>query len=407
MTSSSIVVSAYAANPYVSGESAVGADIILLTAQVARHRGLSVLAITNHRSAPDLRAEIMRKHLSSTVRVEEVGPNLRPLIARHIPHRLQYLAWLIAARKILSKYPANILYHHHVTFASELTPPPFNSKAQAFRVWGPVGSKQNPEVHLVSRLGPQRWPYFVLHKSLSFLKPPLLAINAWISKADLVLTQTRTSVPHRRGVKIQHFPNTVVASSEHDLIVDKKTLSAPSIKILCVARIIPLKRLEIAIEVMVRQELSDATLTIVGQSPARANYLLRIAHDLGVADRVHFPGALSRDSVLSQMHSATVLLHPSSSEGAAAVVGEAVSVGLPVVCFDRTGAADSLRLCGGAGVVVCTKTPDRIGAVVKAVIDASQLPSAPPSTFWSEDRMRSRIDSIVDLAAAQQTKKRK
>ena len=120
-----------------------------------------------------------------------------------------------------------------------------------------------------------------------------------------------------------------------------------------------------------------AELRLVGDGPMRAE-LVRLAADLGVSDRIHFCGWLSRDEGLEEMARADVFLFP-SGEGGGMVVLEAMAHGLPVVCLD----------CGGPGEMVTDDCGVRI--VVGSVEDTVAKLASALATLASDEILRRRM----------------
>ena len=139
---------------------------------------------------------------------------------------------------------------------------------------------------------------------------------------------------------------------------------------LAVGRVSPNKALESTVTALaVARAHGDpaATLQIVGK-PATDSYvaaLHRYVADLGLAGAVRFAGHASDVAVASAYAHADVLVVTSEHEGFCVPVVEAMSVGLPVVAFDRGAVHEVL---GEAGVLVSDKDPyalaDAIGALL-------------------------------------------
>ncbi len=85
----------------------------------------------------------------------------------------------------------------------------------------------------------------------------------------------------------------------------------------------------------------DAHLLIggIGASDKRARQIIAQAKRLNVADRVHWLGYLSGDSLFSAMAASDVLAHPARADVTGAVILEAIINGLPVVATDLCGFA--------------------------------------------------------------------
>ncbi len=83
----------------------------------------------------------------------------------------------------------------------------------------------------------------------------------------------------------------------------------------------------------------DATLEIIGDGVERPR-LERQARDLGLADRVLFPGFLSQPTSAERLNESDVFVFPSLRECGGAVVAEAMAMGLPVIASNWGGPAD-------------------------------------------------------------------
>jgi glycosyltransferase involved in cell wall biosynthesis len=121
------------------------------------------------------------------------------------------------------------------------------------------------------------------------------------------------------GVDLKSVMAAPIADARHDLIY--------------VGRLLPHKRVELAIEALrqLRGTHPTATLAIVGDGPERAR-LEKLVSDLGLSAAVHFYGKLPRaEQVYGLMKSSRLLVAPSEREGFGISVVEAWGCGIPVV----------------------------------------------------------------------------
>jgi glycosyltransferase involved in cell wall biosynthesis len=100
--------------------------------------------------------------------------------------------------------------------------------------------------------------------------------------------------------------------------------------------------------------LPNARLVLVGEGDDRQR-LERLAHSLGIRDRVRFVGAVPHEAVGDYYQAADLFLFPSTSETQGIVVLEALAAGLPVVAVTSDAAADLLS--DGQGGVLTPEDP--------------------------------------------------
>ncbi len=153
---------------------------------------------------------------------------------------------------------------------------------------------------------------------------------------------------------------------------------------LYVGRLLPHKGVRRLLEAFARCAADDdeVELTLLGDGRLGPELAARAA-DLGLADRVHLPGAVPHERVVEQMHSQDLLVHLSEYETFGMTVVEAVAAGLPVLVtrsggpeetlegleeisgatVGTTGAADTLSPAQGGP----TGRPDVVGGVDEVV----------------------------------------
>jgi glycosyltransferase involved in cell wall biosynthesis len=153
---------------------------------------------------------------------------------------------------------------------------------------------------------------------------------------------------------------------------------------LFVGRLIPWKGLLLAVDSL--EFAPDWRLVVLGDGPDRALAEARAAR-LGVGDRLEFRGLVSRDEVLRSYRRADALLFPSFHDSAPWAVGEATSLGCPVVCLDVGGPA--LQAGRNAHIVKIEPAgtlPQRIGA---------RLQELPVARYPDDHLLRDRLPVIL------------
>ena len=144
-------------------------------------------------------------------------------------------------------------------------------------------------------------------------------------------------------------------------------------RVIVVARnLLPHKNIDLLIRAMVT--VPDAELLVIGGPPRgelrqhdEACRLHRVAVDCGVADRVHFTGAVPPVDMPALMRSADVLACPSAYEPFGVPVVEAMACGVPVVASSVGGMVDTV-VHDVTGLLVSSITPRTLGHAMRNVL---------------------------------------
>lgn len=144
-------------------------------------------------------------------------------------------------------------------------------------------------------------------------------------------------------------------------------------------------------------ELPDATLLIVGEGPEEET-LRKLAERLEVADRVRLLGAQPHAELRDLYGAADVLVLPSSREGWANVLLEAMACGTPVVASNVWGTPEVVAQ-PEAGLLLESRTPEAIVKSVCAVLsdppDRDRTRAYAERFTWDETS-----EGLLDLFAA-------
>jgi glycosyltransferase involved in cell wall biosynthesis len=126
-----------------------------------------------------------------------------------------------------------------------------------------------------------------------------------------------------------------------------------------------------AFDVLLRAlaEVEDASLVLAGDGPERAP-LERLAHELGLGERVHFMG-WSKDA-LPLLAAADVVALSSTSEGFPLVALEAMALGKPVVTTDAGSVSEAVS-DGETGFVVPIGDAHALASGLRRLLDDPQL----------------------------------
>ena len=132
------------------------------------------------------------------------------------------------------------------------------------------------------------------------------------------------------------------------------------------------KALGDALEALAR--VGEVELLVLGDGPERAS-LERRARDLGIAERVRFLGAGTRDDVLVLFRAVDLVLLTSAWENLPHTLLEALAVGTPVVAT-AVGGIPEVVVDGESGLRVPPRDVDAIAGAVERLVDDGGLRTA-------------------------------
>lgn len=123
--------------------------------------------------------------------------------------------------------------------------------------------------------------------------------------------------------------------------------------VLFLGRICPVKRLDLLLLAFSELSLPDTKLVIVGpaEDDKYVEHLKKMQSELGLSQRVIFPGPLFGQDKVAALASADIFVLPSEHENFGIAAVEAIAVGTPVIITQECGVAPHLR--------------DRVGLVVR------------------------------------------
>ena len=217
--------------------------------------------------------------------------------------------------------------------------------------WSPLATKA-PVVSLVHHVHREQWPVVF---------GPVMARIGWSleSRVSPVIYR-RSRYVTVSGRTREELVELGVASDSISIIhngtdtpmalgIDRA--EAPTLVVL--GRLVPHKRVEHAIDVLValRQRHAGLTLRIVGDGWWKEQ-VLQHAHERGVADAVHVLGYVDELTKHRELARAWVALAPSAKEGWGLCVVEAGSHCVPTVAYHDAGGLTESVLDGHTGILV-------------------------------------------------------
>ncbi len=330
-----ILVSAYAVNPYEGSESGTGWNFIL---QIARFH--KVIAITRENNGADI-SKWMK------LNPDPIHHNIK-FVYYDMPYWMRF--WKRKERgAMLYFYLWNLFLPflavmgkglkfdigHHLNFHNDWSPS-FLWLLGRPLVWGPIGHHPKiPVQFLKSRK--ERWKQELLWlaKRCFWTLDPFLKITKAYAIRILVINSKA------RGVKKKNVLMPAVSGVLYPFH-KKEGICDTRFTILSIGRFVTLKGFDIALQsvALFLQRLSTEDRTkvkfkMVGKGPLKEQ-LQRSVEGAGLNDVVELIAWMPQAEVMNLYRKAKIFLFP-SHEGAGMVVTEALAAGLPVLCFDNCG----------------------------------------------------------------------
>ncbi len=334
-----ILITAYAVNPYKGSEDGSGWNFI---SQAARYN--NVIAITRKNNRPAIEKFIKehpREHFKNlTFYYFDLPYWLRFWKRKNKGALLYFYLWQLAIIRFIKKQSFNYDIVHNLNFHNDWTPT-FLFKLNAPLVWGPMEHHPPiPKQFIKPVYGNKAW---VKDRLANLIKDTMRKYNPAMKKG---LRKTSVAIAGHSGVinKLPIKPKKIVEMSlvgvEPHII--NNHLSKSKFTFISVGRFVPLKGFDVTIKsfALFAKKLSDkdrkeVRLILVGKGPLKS-YLENLIYQQGVLGLVEIIEWIPMNELMKLYQRSHVFLFP-SHEGAGMVVVEALSYGLPVVCFDNNG----------------------------------------------------------------------
>ncbi len=291
--------------------------------------------------------------------------------------RLHYILWqravLREARRLHRTHRFDVA--HHVSWGT-ISAPPLLWRLPIPFVWGPIGGGQTAPPAFRRYFG-QSWSSELLRTFRVKVVTRLPALRNAVRGSALILstnTETTRALASAGATQVRPFPNIGVPEALMSLPVDERERPHEGMTLLWVGRLIPLKALPLALEALAQVEREmDVRLQVVGDGPQRAE-MERLAHALGVGDRVEFVGVISFQEMPEYYRRADAFLFTSLRDTSGTVLYEAMASRLPLLTLDHQGA--SVIVPPEAGIKVPVTTPqETVEALAEGIRRLAQSPA--------------------------------
>lgn len=242
-----------------------------------------------------------------------------------------------------------IIKQHHIDIVHQLNMIGFREPGYLWKienkpfVWGPIGGlKQFPnsylegagiKMKLFNRIKNIVNIYQIKHDK---------RVDQALKKADLLISSIPDSynaIKKYKGLNSIIIPETGCFIDDNSIKRNKEEKVDDDFRLLWVGKFDFRKQLNIALATMSKlKDKSNIKLIICGSgSDNQISYYKQMAINLGIEDNVVWKGNIENSKVKEEMHKSDIFFFTSVSEDTSTVVLEAVSCGLPVLCFDTCG----------------------------------------------------------------------
>ena len=142
-------------------------------------------------------------------------------------------------------------------------------------------------------------------------------------------------------------------------------------RLLSVGRLVHQKGLDLAMRALAQLKDLEWQWCIVGDGP-QINVLKSLANELGIQDRISFPGWLSHAALVKCYKDSNLFLFPSRHEGMPNAVLEAMASGLPILA-SRIAGNEELVVDGETGILFPSEDIEAMCVALRQLLsDASQ-----------------------------------
>lgn len=244
---------------------------------------------------------------------------------------------LSEARRILSREAVDVVHQLNMVGFRE---PGFLWQIPDVRyVWGPVGGMSQIPLAFFRTERPGVRLKMWLKNMLNWVQMQgSVRVRKAAGRADAVICATQYE--RRRFGKLCSgqlpvIPETGLESGD---LLPRLPAEDGRFHLLWAGRFIASKQLGLALKILSELKADDIVLDILGGGSEEEQTRYRsLATRLGVADKVVWHGSVPHEEVIRRMRCSQVFLFTSVHETTSTVIMEAISAGLPIVCFDICG----------------------------------------------------------------------
>lgn len=334
-----ILVSAYACEPFKGSEQSVGWNIIL---QLAKNNDVHVVTRANNKSIID--SYLKNNEINNLTFHYYDTPNFfLKLKNKEKGVYLYYILWQIGIIKLSFKLHKQFKFDfaYHVTFGSVWLPT-FLFLVPTKFVWGTIGGGEaipNSFIKTLSLKG-RLLQYLRIALIKTIYLNPMVMLPAIKAKSILCRTQNTIDIfPKSIQKKCKILTDGAI---EIDVFENKREDDIRDyVQLISTSRLIHTKNVSTIVKaIALLPEDCRIKWMLVGSGPEHDN-IHNLVKSLSISEKVEFVESVPREQVLKLLSRADVYIFASLKEACNLSLLEAMAIGLPVICLNWSGMAIS------------------------------------------------------------------
>lgn len=357
-----VIVNAYAISPKWGSEQGMGWHWVT---SLARFCCLDVITEEEFREDIEAALPSLPHAKNITMHYLPVTPEVRRMCWNQGDWRFygHYRKWqmraLAKAREIMGAKHVDIIHQLNMVGFRE---PGYLWKIKDVPfVWGPVGGMELLPTAYLKGAGLKQHAFNLLKNTINRLQYTYSPrVRSAIRRADAIVSAVKgvqDVLGRLYNKESVHINETGVQTDSRFCRKNSRSERAP-LKIIWVGKFDFRKQLPLAIRAVSEANLRDFEFHICGSGSDKAiDDAISLARQSGINDCCHWHGSVANEDVKRMMAESDIMLFTSIMEATSTVVLEAISVGLPVLCFNTCGFGPIVR--DFAGVTVEISDPER------------------------------------------------
>lgn len=356
-----VLINAYAVSPTWGSEQGMGWNWVI---NLAKYCHLDVITEGEWHNEIEETLSTLPQHKNLTFHYLPVSEKVRRMCWNQGDWRFYwyYERWqrrvlvkaqeICANKKIDVMHQLNMIGFREPGYLWKISDIPF--------VWGPIGGMELMPLSFLQAAPYKQRLFNKIKNSINeFQYKHSSRVRSAINRSSVLISAVKgvqdvlSNVYYKESILINETGVTIDATK-----TKKKSKAGIPLKLLWIGKFDFRKQLPIALRSVIATNKRDIELHICGTGATEVvNQMKAMAKIGGIQHQCYWYGNISHDKVSNMMADADLLFFTSIMEATSTVVLEAISVGLPVLCFDTCGFGPIVK--DFAGITIKLSDPNR------------------------------------------------